>query len=57
MTVRERHPPEVTMGILYLRQARRVLERDYMCAFNDQDWNTAIRRATEAAEYAAKAVW
>lgn len=47
----------LTKGFLYLKQAHKALERDFKVAFDDQDWNIAIRRAQESVEYAAKAVF
>ena len=49
--------PDITKGLLYVRQGHRVLDRDYQVAYDDYDWNIAVRRAQEAAEYAAKAVY
>jgi hypothetical protein len=48
---------KLQMGVLYLIQAQKSLTRDFEAAFGDGDWNIAIRRAQESAEYAVKALY
>ena len=43
---------KIDRGILFLEKAQVVLARDFKVAFDDQDWNIAIRRAQESAEFA-----
>ncbi len=47
----------LTKGFIYLEQAHKALKRDFKVAFDDKDWNIAVRRAQESVEYAAKAVF
>jgi len=44
----------LTKGLLYLRQAHKALTRDFPVAYDDRDWNIAVRRAQECAEFAVK---
>jgi hypothetical protein len=48
---------KIDKGLLFLEVAQRVLARDFTAAFEDKDWNIAVRRAQEAAEYAVKALY
>lgn len=41
-------------GLTYLREAHKILIRDFKVAFEDQDWNIAVRRAQECVEFAVK---
>lgn len=45
---------KIQKGLLFFEQSQRILQKDFNRAFDDQDWNIAIRRAQESMELAVK---
>ena len=47
----------LTEGLTNLRAASKVLSRDFRVAYEDGDWNIAVKRAHESIEFAVKAAF